>query len=117
MSLMTDHHIPSPQKPAQLDRLLASTPARLGVWRAGTRPRTDVWLRFRQDHALARDAVIGNFSESFLDRMRDEKKLPIVHTFATNRSEFVLFPPRGKRAPDEDIVALTAALPQDRDVQ
>ncbi len=37
--------------------MLASTPARIGVGRAGTRYRTNTLLRFRADHAAAKDAV------------------------------------------------------------
>ena len=33
------------------------TPARLGLWRAGNRYKTETVLRFRADHAAAQDAV------------------------------------------------------------
>ena len=34
-----------------------STPARIGIGRAGARPKTMSWLRFLADHAVAQDAV------------------------------------------------------------
>jgi ethanolamine ammonia-lyase small subunit len=53
------------------ERLLHTTPARLDVGRAGPRPRTATWLDFRADHARARDAVHGKWSESFRERLRE----------------------------------------------
>ena len=35
------------------------TPARLGLWRAGNRYKTETVLRFRADHAAAQDAVFS----------------------------------------------------------
>src|SRR5262249_12080732 len=42
-----------------MQAMLAATPARIGVGRAGTRYRTNTLLRFRADHALAKDAVVS----------------------------------------------------------
>ena len=42
------------------------TPARLGLWRAGNRYKTETVLRFRADHAAAQDAVFSNVSDAFV---------------------------------------------------
>jgi ethanolamine ammonia-lyase small subunit len=49
----------------ELARWLRSTPARLAVGHAGARPRTGSALDFRADHARARDAVHGAWSDAF----------------------------------------------------
>src|SRR5262249_41361551 len=51
----------SPFDPAGLRALLDATPARIAVGRtgAGTRYKTSTLLRFRADHAAAKDAVMS----------------------------------------------------------
>src|SRR5437868_6345350 len=49
--------IPKPRKPEKLEALIETTPARIAVWRAGTRYLTKVALKLRADHAVAKDAV------------------------------------------------------------
>ncbi|NGQ96935.1 ethanolamine ammonia-lyase subunit EutC [Brevibacillus sp. SYP-B805] len=58
--------IPSPKWQEGLAELIASTPARIGVWRAGTRPMTKTMLQLRRDHAAAVDAVYGEVSDALL---------------------------------------------------
>src|SRR5205814_1705442 len=50
-------NVGEPYDPRVMPQLLASTPARIAVGRAGTRYRTNTMLRFRADHAAAKDAV------------------------------------------------------------
>ena len=45
------------------------TPARLGLWRAGNRYKTETVLRFRADHAAAQDAVFSYVSDDFVKEM------------------------------------------------
>ena len=54
--------------PEELERLKGTTPARIGVGRAGVRPKTNTWLKFRFDHAAAVDAVYGDVDENLLKR-------------------------------------------------
>ncbi|WP_368280518.1 ethanolamine ammonia-lyase light chain EutC [Halalkalicoccus subterraneus] len=59
---MSDDHeedrIDGPQDAGLLERITDRNPSRLGVGRAGSRPRTDTLLEFRADHGIARDAVL-----------------------------------------------------------
>ncbi|MEH7265830.1 ethanolamine ammonia-lyase light chain EutC, partial [Priestia megaterium] len=45
--------IKNPVNQEELDTLIQKTPARIGIGRAGLRPRTETWLKFRYDHAAA----------------------------------------------------------------
>ncbi len=110
------HKIPSPHKADHLEPLLASTPARLGVWRAGTRPLSDSWLKFRLDHAIARDAIASQLSDSFLS-WAQEQGFPVIQSLSTDRSKFVLCPPSGKRAAPETIKTLKTLCRPNPDVQ
>lgn len=104
-------------KDAKLAEHLASlTPARINVARAGTRPRTDTWLAFRRDHALARDAVLSNLDENFIALLTARYDLPIIGSEAKTREEFVLSPPSGKRISAGNLEQLNY-LPRDLDVQ
>lgn len=49
--------------------MLLSTPARIGVGRAGTRYRTNTLLRFRADHAAAKDAVMSEVDDKLVARL------------------------------------------------
>lgn len=111
-----DHFLPNPYASDQLESLLAATPAKLGVWRAGTRPLTAVWLRFRQEHALAQDAVCSELSEQFLGFAK-KNKFPVIQSLAADRQDFVHFPPKGKRASPETVDRLKACCAHGSDVQ
>jgi len=77
-------------------RLCRATPARLGVGRAGSRPRTATVLAFRRDHAAARDAVWSAWSPAFLEWLSALGFL-CVRSAAPDRRAYVLTPPLGRR--------------------
>jgi len=82
---MTDH-----------ERLRRTTPARLGLGRCGSRPRTAALLDFRGDHAAACDAVWSCWPPAFLARLHDLGFL-VVRSAAGDRDTYVLNPPLGRR--------------------
>src|SRR5262245_430345 len=59
----------APMDGAALRGMLDSTPARIAVGRAGTRYRTNTLLRFRADHAAAKDAVVSEVDPQLLARL------------------------------------------------
>jgi len=59
----------APFDPEAMGGMLRSTPARIGVGRAGTRYRTNTLLRFRADHAAAKDAVISEVDDQLVARL------------------------------------------------
>ncbi|KHE70753.1 ethanolamine ammonia-lyase subunit EutC [Halobacillus sp. BBL2006] len=80
-----------------LRELKSKTPARIGVGRAGVRPRTDTWLRFRYDHAAAVDAVYGNVDRSLLEDL----DLFVVNTKVTDQETYIRRPDYGRKLSDE----------------
>ncbi|MFJ7667126.1 ethanolamine ammonia-lyase subunit EutC [Lysinibacillus sp. NPDC097195] len=73
------------------------TPARIGVGRAGTRPKTKTWLKFRLDHAAAVDAVYGEVTEALLQKLNVFQ----VTTRVTDKEEYITRPDLGRRLSDE----------------
>lgn len=69
-----------------------STTARIGIWRAGCRYKTATYLKLRADHALARDAVLGEVSPEFLEKTQ----LFTVRTGCGDKEEFLTRPDLGR---------------------
>ncbi|WP_281974675.1 ethanolamine ammonia-lyase subunit EutC [Halobacillus litoralis] len=80
-----------------LKELKSKTPARIGVGRAGVRPKTDTWLRFRYDHAAAVDAVYGNVDRSLLESL----DLFVVNTKVTDQETYIRRPDYGRKLSEE----------------
>ncbi|MFG6114781.1 ethanolamine ammonia-lyase subunit EutC [Halobacillus sp. MO56] len=80
-----------------LKQLTNKTPARIGVGRAGPRPKTNTWLQFRYDHAAAVDAVFGKVDESLLKDL----DLFTVKTKVTDKESYIRRPDYGRRLSDE----------------
>src|SRR6185312_373815 len=77
--------------------MLRSTPARIGVGRAGTRYKTNTLLRFRADHAAAKDAVMSEVQEEIIRRVG----LVELTTKAPDKRLFLERPDAGRALSDE----------------
>ena len=77
--------------------MLRSTPARIGVGRAGTRYRTNTLLRFRADHAAAKDAVVSEVDAKLVARLG----LVELTTRAPDKRIFLERPDAGRALCDE----------------
>jgi ethanolamine ammonia-lyase small subunit len=99
-----------------LERARRSTPARLGVGRAGARPPTAAWLAFQAAHAAARDAVWSEWSAAFLTRLHGLGFL-LVASAAQDRLAYIRDPPQGRRLAAGDPERIRAAAPHDADIQ
>jgi ethanolamine ammonia-lyase small subunit len=62
-------NIGEPYDPRVMPGILAATPARIVVGRTGPRYRTNTMLRFRADHAAAKDAVLSEVDPALLERL------------------------------------------------
>jgi ethanolamine ammonia-lyase small subunit len=81
------------QNPEAMRELLAATPARIGLGRAGVRYDTRSYLSFRMDHAAARDAIFTEVGQAFLDQLG----AVILESRVTDRRQYLLRPDLGRR--------------------
>ncbi|CAG9620309.1 ethanolamine ammonia-lyase subunit EutC [Sutcliffiella rhizosphaerae] len=86
-----------PADQEELEFLKSKTPARIGIGRAGLRPKTESWLKFRYDHAAAVDAVYGDVQEKLLKNLQLFK----VHTQVTDKEVYIRRPDYGRKLSDE----------------
>ena len=88
------------ENPADLEglrNLCSTTTARLGVGRAGPRPRTSALLLFQGDHGVAQDAIYGTVDEA----VKEQFDLFTVGTRVADQDEYLLRPDLGRRLSDE----------------
>ncbi len=83
-------------------RMKSFTPARLGLWRAGPRYKTQSMLRFRADHAAAQDAVFSDVPEALVKEMG----FTSVITKCQDKDEYVTRPDLGRQfdAENQEII-------------
>lgn len=93
--------VPNPENPQALLKMKTNTPARIGVWRAGPRYKTETMLRFRADHAAAQDAVFTDVSQDFLNKM----DIFSVKTKCIDKDHYLTRPDLG-RILDDDAVEI-----------
>lgn len=104
------------QKPADYNfcvDLKNSTPARLCVGKAGTRYKTETYLRFRSDHAVAIDAVWSDADETLLNELDFIK----AQTLVKNKEEYITRPDLGSKFSDETIKYIKENCINNPDIQ
>ena len=87
-----------PGSDSDFDTMRKSTPARLGLGRAGPRYTTAAMLSLRADHARAVDAVMTEVAQDWPRR----NGLLEVHSQAATREDYLRYPERGRRLTDAD---------------
>lgn len=90
-----------------------STPARVGIWRAGPRYKTETMLRFRADHAVAQDAVFSDVSEEYIEA----KGWPKLKTVIESKDEYLTRPDLGRILDEASIAELKKLVPTPPQVQ
>jgi ethanolamine ammonia-lyase small subunit len=86
------------QDPEALLALMSTTTARIGVGRAGVRPKTESLLLFQSDFAVSQDALYKEVSQDLLKRMG----LFTVNTLITEgKTEYLLRPDLGRSLSQE----------------
>ncbi|EUJ36985.1 ethanolamine ammonia-lyase small subunit [Brochothrix campestris FSL F6-1037] len=89
--------VPNAHDEAGYMKMKQFTPARLGLWRAGTRYKTQSILRFRADHAAAQDAVFSYVDEELVKEMQ----FISTETVCRDKDEYVTRPDLGRVFSDE----------------
>lgn len=87
----------APANPEALRALMATTPARIGIGRAGPRYRNQPLFLFLADHAVTQDALFREIDPAFLER----HNLFQVQTRVRDRQEYLLRPDLGRLLSDE----------------
>lgn len=90
------HAVESPVYEPMLPRLVGITPSQVAVGRAGHRFRTDLYLRAREGHADARDAVHSEVAPDW----PAAHGLVALQSRCRDRQEHLLFPNHGRRLDD-----------------
>ncbi|RME46013.1 MAG: ethanolamine ammonia-lyase subunit EutC [Caldilineae bacterium] len=105
--------IDHPADPEGLRALMATTPTRIGVGRAGPRPRTRAMLLFLADHAVTQDALFHEVDPAMLEQLG----LFTVHSQARDRQEYLKRPDLGRKLTDESKRILAEKCIKNPDVQ
>ena len=104
---------PHPANGEEFLRLKEKTPARLGIWRAGPRVRTEAYLRFRADHAAAMDAVFSDVDEKLLEKYG----LFSIQSKCKSKDEFLTRPDLGAQLDEEAVATLKEKCVMNPDIQ
>jgi ethanolamine ammonia-lyase small subunit len=99
--------------PAALERLKASTPAKVGVGRAGLRYRTQTLLQFQVDFAVAKAAVESQIPISW----PEEQGLLPMRSAAADPEQFLARPDLGRRLSEESQLLLRDRCAREPEVQ
>lgn len=101
------------QNPAAQAALRAATPARIAVGRCGTRYNTATLLRFRADHAAAKDAVMSEVDSALLSRLG----ILELRSQATDKRHFLQRPDAGRALSEEGRRTVAEKLPRGPQLQ
>lgn len=105
--------VPNPENREDYLQMKAKTSARVGVWRAGPRYKTEMLLRFRADHAVAMDAVFTDVSEEILAEMN----LFTVKTKCKDKDEYLTRPDLGRKFDEEEVAVMKEKCKMNPQVQ
>lgn len=93
--------------------LKEATNARICVGKAGCRMKTESYLRFRADHAIAMDAVWSEADEGVVDKLGFLK----VRSLCADKEEYITRPDLGRRFSEETLSDIKNKCRHNVDVQ
>lgn len=95
------------------ETLKEQTSGRICIGKAGARLRTETYLRFRADHAVANDAALSHANEEKIDEIGFYK----VQTKCQDKDEYLTRPDLGRTFSDETLNMMRDKCATDIDVQ
>ena len=111
------HSVSNPAKsahnPSFLKKLIDATPSKIGVGRSGSRYKTNTYIRLREDHAIAKDAVYSELDEHFANEMGCIE----VTSMCEDRHDFLLNPNKGRRLSNPSRQKLRGHVAENQDIQ
>lgn len=102
IDLMRHLQVPDPKNKRLYEEMKLATPARIGVWRCGPRPLTQTLLRFRADHAIAQDAVLGKVASEFPENY----KMVVAHSMCKDKDQYLTRPDLGRLLDEESLAVI-----------
>jgi ethanolamine ammonia-lyase small subunit len=110
---------PAPREVDPVQLALDRTPARVLAGRAGPAYRTATWLKLREDHAAARDAVQAEVDllAAFGTERITGFDLFAVQSCAKTKAEYLRRPDLGRKLAEESRELVRASCPAGRDLQ
>jgi ethanolamine ammonia-lyase small subunit len=105
-------NLDEPFDAAAMREMLGATPARIAVGRAGTRYKTNTLLRFRADHAAAKDAVMSEVDDALIGKLG----LLALRSRAESKAHFLQRPDAGRALSDESRALVGEKLPRGAEV-
>ena len=96
----------NPKQPDKFRLMKEKTPARLGSGKAGARYKTLTMLRFRADHAAARDAVFSQVPEDYAAK----NGFVPVQTRCSDKDEYLTRPDLGRCFDEENQNIIRGAI-------
>ena len=106
-------HANNDTQTALLKHMQATTSARIGIGKCGSRMRTATMLQFRADHATAKDAVLRDVPEELLSQLG----LFTVQTLCADHDEYLARPDLGRRFSRETLDIISQKCRHGTDVQ
>jgi len=105
--------VDQPKDPRACVNMKKSTAARICIGKAGCRMKTETYLRFRADHAIAMDAVWSDVDEAVTDSFGFLK----VQSLCQSKDEYITRPDLGRRFSPETLQEISEKCRHDADVQ
>ncbi len=107
------HEIDDPRMPGVIAQLVGATSSQIAVGHRGLRFKTDLYLRMREGHADAKDAVHSEVPPEWATA----HKLRPLKSRCDDRTEYLLYPNHGRRLDDASKIAIADVNGSRPDVQ
>jgi len=113
ISMQDTYNVPHAVDEEGYKKMKQFTSGRLGIWRAGPRPLTSSYMRFKADHAAAQNTVWSDVDEVVLS----ELDLIVLESTSADKAEYLKNPPSGRRLSDASVELVKKNAQMGKEVQ